>query len=235
MDSSLFVGITSKIPVCGNFFPFPVALFKTKIPAWTKKEVNIHVKTIEAQRGWSGNKVRKVTRSVATSIVGSNTLNRKNFSNENILKIKTTEAHFHKSQSGFLCADFPVKSYGDTNQTDGTTAHCRVVLLTEFPAHNIYFAKTWGFPRLSAADMVMHKYWWTLQYSDRVSLSLLPSHFLTCPAILSLLPNVCFIVQNAFNLKFAQNTMHMMFNMSAKPFGILNDYPWSLEDEFRLK
>ena len=95
------------------------------------------MKTIKAQRGWSGNKVRKVNRSVATSIVGSNTLNRKNFSNENILKIKTTEAYFHKSQSGFLCADFPVKSYGDTNQTDGTTAHCRVVLLTEFSAHNI--------------------------------------------------------------------------------------------------
>ena len=100
------------------------------------------MKTIKAQRGWSGNKVRKVNRSVATSIVGSNTLNRKNFSNENILKIKTTEAHFHKSQSGFLCGDFPVKSYGDTNQTDGTTVHCHVVLLTEFPAHNIYFAKT---------------------------------------------------------------------------------------------
>ena len=33
MDSSLFVEITSKIPVCGNFFPFPVVLFKTKIPA----------------------------------------------------------------------------------------------------------------------------------------------------------------------------------------------------------
>ena len=83
-----------------------------------------------------------MNRSVATSIVGSNTLNRKNFSNENILKIKTTEAHFHKSQSGFLCGDFAVKSYGDTNQTDGTTVHCHVVLLTEFPAHNIYFAKT---------------------------------------------------------------------------------------------
>ena len=49
------------------------------------------MRTIEAQRGWSGSKVRKVNKSVETSIVGSNTLNRKNLSSANILEVKTTE------------------------------------------------------------------------------------------------------------------------------------------------
>ena len=87
------------------------------------------MKTIKAQRGWSGNKVRKVNRSVATSIIGSNTLNRKHFSNENILKIKTTEAHFHMSQSGFLCGDFPVKSYGHQPNGDDLVPDLRCISL----------------------------------------------------------------------------------------------------------
>ena len=64
--------------------------------------MNINVRTIEAHRGWSGNKVRKVNKSVATSIVGSNTLNRKNFSNANILKVKKNRNYDDESQSWFL-------------------------------------------------------------------------------------------------------------------------------------
>ena len=47
----------------------------------------------------------KVNKSVAISIVGSNTLNRKNFSNgvtnANILKVKTTETILMKVRVGF--------------------------------------------------------------------------------------------------------------------------------------
>ena len=95
-----------------------------------------------------------MNRSVATSIVGSNTLNRKNFSNANILKVKTTEAHFDKSQSWLARGNFEVKSKIDTDQTESTSVYGREVLLTDFPAHNIYFEKTRGVSQLIAADMV---------------------------------------------------------------------------------
>ena len=107
------------------------------------------MRTIEAHRGWSGNKVRKVNKSVATSIVGSNTLKRKNFSNANILKVKTTEVHFHKSQSWFACGDFAVKSQGKTNQTDGASVRGRLVLLTEFCC-NVYLEDMRSFPACSS-------------------------------------------------------------------------------------
>ena len=82
------------------------------------------MRTIEAHRGWSGSKVMKVNKSVAISIVGSNTLNRKNFSNANILKVKTTKKLiFMIATVGLHVVTLQSNVKGDRSGNSGHTGH----------------------------------------------------------------------------------------------------------------
>ena len=62
-----------------------------KKTACRAKDVNIHVRMMRAQPGWSGSRVKKLRRSVTTSAVGKPALKKRNHRRGHILKVKRVQ------------------------------------------------------------------------------------------------------------------------------------------------